>query len=118
MLDTVFHTHQMFDPVVIRRRRAKATPKKRVQATLTDSFVHLHNQPKPGTLLFTSGDTRMLLACPGCGEISSLPLCGEDGRKKWKFTGSREKPTLRPSIHHDVAACGWHGHLTKGVFEE
>lgn len=56
----------------------------------------------------------IMFRCPGCnrlGSISFVPPC------KWEWDGNREKPTCTPSILHDKDKCGWHGFLTKGVFE-
>jgi hypothetical protein len=30
---------------------------------------------------------------------------------------SRDPVEVSPSVHHDVKACGWHGHLRKGVWK-
>lgn len=44
----------------------------------------------------------------------------------WAWNGNREKPTFTPSINcltHNpqnpqelYAGCGWHGHITDGIF--
>ncbi|WP_430707685.1 DUF6527 family protein [Nitrobacter hamburgensis] len=52
--------------------------------------------------------------CPWvCGLESWLPI--DDGLRGWTWDGSRERPTLRPSVLH--RSCGWHGYLTNGVWE-
>lgn len=70
----------------------------------------------PGAILYTknqSGERHLVLNCPGCGRISSLPTYGNG----WTFSGSDESPTLSPSIHH-IDNCGWHGYLRNGEFIE
>jgi hypothetical protein len=55
-----------------------------------------------------------ILCCPGCGEAGSP----RDGAKWTIMTGSFDDVTtltLRPSIQKHC--CGWHGYLTKGVFD-
>lgn len=63
-------------------------------------------------------------ACAGCGELVSLDFeCdGTDGPRWSVVSGDPAQPetlTTSPSILHDPAkgGCGWHGYLTKGVFE-
>lgn len=36
------------------------------------------------------------------------------GVPNWTWDGNRIEPTLTPSI--DCKHCGWHGHITKGLF--
>lgn len=62
----------------------------------------------------------MLICCPGCGHLSWLPFGVTDHRPevlvrvhKWQLSGTPEKPTLTPSIHH--IGC-WHGWLRDGIF--
>lgn len=61
-------------------------------------------------------------ACPGCGSRSFLALGPENPHPRWTVTaGDASRPetvTLSPSIFHTVerGGCGWHGHLTRGVF--
>lgn len=55
--------------------------------------------------------------CPcGCGLRASI-LVGNGFKPadspSWNWNGSREKPTLQPSIHH---RDHWHGWLTDGVW--
>ncbi len=54
-----------------------------------------------------------LIACPGCGKISSP----KDGAMWQVAGGSLDDVTtlsLSPSILN--GCCGWHGYLTNGVF--
>lgn len=83
------------------------------------------DNPKPCTLLFI---------CPcGCGKLGALDLKGPyayepasaDGRAQWDWDGSRERPTLTPSIlDHNLNSKGerigehWHGYLTAGVWKK
>lgn len=39
------------------------------------------------------------------------------GAPTWRWDGNFEQPTLTPSINC-VSGCGWHGHLTAGVFKD
>jgi len=61
----------------------------------------------------------LIFVCPGCRQITSIAFRDIDGRPKWNWNNNREKPTCTPSILHskDRNGCGWHGHLTDGVFE-
>ena len=70
---------------------------------------------EPGSFEIVSNDL-MIIACPGCGRVSGMKVgypkpCGSPS---WENTGGAV-PTLRPSINC-VGCCGWHGHLTDGVF--
>lgn len=60
------------------------------------------------------GFAGFLIACPGCGQVGSA----RDGAK-WSVAGGNiddvSTLTLRPSILKHC--CGWHGYLTKGVFD-
>ncbi len=76
---------------------------------------------KPGEGKYGSDDGRLsaiLYRCPGCGEPVSCDLKPTDRKPSWEMTGTKEKPTLNPSIIHDkkLGGCGWHGYLTDGVF--
>lgn len=48
-----------------------------------------------------SGVEYILFRCPGCKTLHS---CDTNGRVKWKWNGSLEKPTITPSVlcwlHH------------------
>jgi len=63
----------------------------------------------------------LLLACPGCGQVSSMRVADPKPAQSpsWAITaGSINEPetlTLTPSINC-VGCCGWHGWLTGGVF--
>lgn len=55
-------------------------------------------------------------ACPcGCGRLGCVSVYTGVVGAGWKWNGNREKPTLTPSLYQRVT-CGWHGHLTDGVF--
>ncbi len=58
-------------------------------------------------------DTGMAFCCPGCGHVSWLQfgITGKDSGHCWQLSGSKEQPTLTPSIHH--VGC-WHGWLRNG----
>lgn len=53
--------------------------------------------------------------CPcGCGAIGGVTVAG-DGC--WEWNGSRDKPTVRPSVRlGDKRGSHWHGFLTDGVW--
>ena len=55
-------------------------------------------------------------ACPGCGETRSIPI----GAPGWDLVEGKlddlASISLKPSILCK-SCCGWHGYLTKGVFE-
>lgn len=72
----------------------------------------------PGTVMFSRDRQTLLVKCPGCGEASALPLNDSTSRRSpgWKLV-SADPLTLSPSIHHDVAECGWHGYLKEGVWK-
>ncbi len=69
-------------------------------------------------------------SCPcGCGALGSLNLDpkekAESGRPLWTNSGTREKPTLSPSVGAKAHAPGqdkesdgyhWHGYLRDGVW--
>lgn len=44
-----------------------------------------------------SADYRLLFWCPGCNEAHGVPV-GEGMRPKWEWNGSKETPTIQPSI--------------------
>ena len=77
----------------------------------------------PGDYIFTGryqkeGTYGMIFCCPcGCGSLGSLAFDNDtdEGRPRWHWNGSRDKPTLTPSIQK-TDGCRWHGYLTDGVF--
>lgn len=59
----------------------------------------------------------IFLMCPcGCRDIRHLPI----GGKGWTWDGSRDLPTLTPSIlMRDIrGGVHWHGFLTAGFFTQ
>jgi len=61
----------------------------------------------------------LLYHCPGCGKLVSCSIKPrQENGPSWEFSGTKEQPTLKPSIIHDKTkgGCGWHGWLTNGVF--
>lgn len=76
----------------------------------------------PGDFLFTHNQdgeiVGMIEMCPcGCGATCGINFDVPKGRPspKWTWNGSKDKPTLTPSILR-TAGCRWHGFLTDGVF--
>lgn len=69
------------------------------------------------------GATRgMIYSCPcGCGRHGALgfhPKTEDDvkyNRAAWQWDGSRERPTLSPSVNH---VGHWHGWLRAGKWEQ
>lgn len=61
----------------------------------------------------------LYFTCPcGCGRVHAIPVhSGEKLDGHWLWNGSKEKPTLTPSILATVG-CRWHGFLTDGVFKQ
>lgn len=54
--------------------------------------------------------------CPcGCGSVGGVKVAGEGA---WQWNGSRDKPTVRPSVllHGEDGSPHWHGWLTDGVW--
>jgi hypothetical protein len=42
------------------------------------------------------------------------PIDDRIGFPSWKWNGSKNAPTLTPSVHHNTPECGWHGYLRDG----
>lgn len=60
-------------------------------------------------------------SCPcGCGMLSNLYLSGVD-HPRWVNSGTRERPTLSPSVlirdPYESHREHWHGYLRNGVWE-
>lgn len=58
--------------------------------------------------------------CPGCGCCGAISVSNPPKQEKsWLIvSGDLSNPTkltLSPSIHC-ISCCGWHGHLTNGIF--
>lgn len=78
---------------------------------------------KPGDFIFTYNKEDQIVGmvemCPcGCGATGGIRFdTGEPNQPhpKWSWNGSKEKPTLTPSILR-TGGCRWHGFLTDGVF--
>ena len=75
----------------------------------------------PGSFRVTEADTdgeqTFWYCCPcGCGSLGPLTV-GNGFKPKstpsWHWSGSTDKPTLKPSVHH---VGHWHGWLTDGVW--
>ena len=92
-----------------------------VTAREVQEFTELKD---PGQYMFTGahgrddlGTTGLLMCCPcGCGVASGVQFQNSPGPgPKWTWNGSREKPSITPSIRK-LNGCLWHGFLTDGVF--
>lgn len=72
----------------------------------------------PGSATWCEGNKAIDFVCPcGCGVVHAIPVCRTVKEPRcWLWDGNVEKPTLSPSIKR-IGGCGWHGFLTKGVFE-
>lgn len=69
-----------------------------------------------------TGKDYILLACPGCGSVSSMSVGSpKPGRSpSWEITAGNlgdqlEHLTLSPSVNC-TGCCSWHGWLKDGVF--
>jgi hypothetical protein len=77
------------------------------------------DRAEPGQIEFKDG--YLLLACPGCGHVGGMHFGPAEKPKtgpSWAITGNVseiETVTLSPSINC-IGCCGWHGYLTRGVF--
>lgn len=86
----------------------------------------------PGAFYYVKGaedraDSGIIHSCPcGCGNLGHLNLDPAGGRPLWTNSGSREAPTLAPSVgikayrdDQSVEADGfhWHGWLRNGTWE-
>lgn len=81
---------------------------------------------KPGEFCFLDSQVKkeacLAFMCPcGCGREGALPIRpSEEKSDSWEWDGNREQPTLQPSIWRNKnkypEACGWHGHLVKGIW--
>lgn len=73
---------------------------------------------QPGAIEFREFDGQVrgiAFRCPcGCGYESWLPVQREE--RGWEWNGSREAPSLTPSILQSGLPCKWHGYLTAGEF--
>lgn len=88
-----------------------------VAARLVDDWPE-----QPGDYVFATNSHGVVCAlvycCPcGCGVPHSAMIKIDDStpRPCWTWNGSRDKPTLRPSLLATIGCC-WHGYLTDGVF--
>lgn len=69
----------------------------------------------------TDGIAALHFVCPcGCQMVQAVTVKrGVGSGDYWDWDGNQDKPTLTPSILSNKASggCGWHGHLTAGVFK-
>jgi len=84
-----------------------------------DALMAEGHSPQPGAFTFEAEGKGLLYACPcGCGAIGYLPfrgVVGNEDHPSWIWDGSREAPTLQPSVLRG-ADCRWHGWLRAGVW--
>lgn len=84
----------------------------------------------PGSFFYYwSGEkeTGIIQSCPcGCGNLGNLNLKPTNKSPSWANSGTRDKPTLSPSVgikkyreDQDVEPDGfhWHGYLVDGVWK-
>jgi hypothetical protein len=78
--------------------------------------LHGGDYAEPGALFMLEPGC-LLLACPGCGWVSGMRVGNPKPEKSpsWLLTGELPNITMRPSINC-IGCCGWHGHLTNGVY--
>lgn len=92
---------------------------KPISVTLVDSIVS--DDAPAGAIKFYTAHGGDNLAgfhfqCPcGCRRLGGVSVAGD---RAWKWNGSREKPTVRPSVllYGDDGNAHWHGWLTDGVW--
>jgi len=77
---------------------------------------------EPGVFFVSDDGLRFHLRCPcgRCDKHNILPLSPSRGDYVWDLGGTRDKPTLSPSIHwfeKDGVRTHWHGWLRDGVYE-
>lgn len=80
-----------------------------IKTRLVDDFDDLKNN---GDYMFSVDMKRLLIVIPNCG-IIGLPIGPSEPHPRWLFSGTRECPTLTPSIRC-LAPNQWHGFLTNG----
>jgi hypothetical protein len=71
-----------------------------------------------GAYHFEANFKGMFYICPcGCGTEGFVGFRGrvDPPHPSWEWNGSRESPTLEPSILK-TSGCRWHGYLTNGVW--
>lgn len=78
----------------------------------------------PGQLELDLERNRIIMACPGCGHVSSMRVGNPKpaDSPSWLITGllmpdgeTMQDTTLHPSVNC-IGCCGWHGWLKQGVF--
>lgn len=71
-----------------------------------------------GDWCFLEKDTRIafIFGDDNFHDLVTIPISLEGGKKHWKWNGSKDKPTLEPSIlvHETNVTKGWHGFMREG----
>ena len=85
------------------------------EVTIFEDFDDFRENGGPGAICFMGlkRDEGLAFKCPCCSVEGYLPLKHDKHGPSWKWNGSREKPTLNPSILQK-GPCGWHGWLKDG----
>lgn len=94
----------------------------KVKANLVKGWSEAKN---PGDYWFINKNGKeysLMFVCPcGCKAIGGVKVQNDGERLlPWEWNGSRESPTIRPSILRsggDSKSCTYHGFLTDGIFE-
>lgn len=81
-------------------------------------FFDSEMRAKAGTICESEEDpNRWYYGCPcGCGASGALRVgtgVKPEGKPTWLWNGSKEKPTLHPSVYH---IGHWHGWLRDGIW--
>ena len=90
-----------------------------VKATVVADIDELRGLRVPGAIDFVGeppAGVRFICPC-GCGNESWMAFSERDSPgPAWDWNGSREHPTLTPSVFNSGMPCQWHGYLTDGVW--
>lgn len=94
-----------------------------------DGYLYRHDLAPGSAHIKTLDDKSVVFTwvCPcGCAAVHFILLNPAVGVHGWQWDGNSERPTLTPSLGmhpkdggaFDGSGFHWHGHLSKGVFEE
>ncbi len=70
----------------------------------------------PGAMVWEEDESTLFIIMPGQRHLDAISVTRDLTKQQdrvWLLTGTREKPTLHPSLH---LVGHWHGYLTDGRF--